>query len=29
VKDLEPFLFTPEDSKRLLSFYDFLKGYNF
>jgi len=29
VKDLEPFLFTPEDSKRLLSFYDFLKDYNF
>lgn len=29
VKDLEPFLFTPEDSKRVLSFHDFLKGYSF
>ncbi len=28
-KDLEPFLFTPEDSKRVLSFHDFLKGHNF
>lgn len=29
VKDLEPFLYTSEDSKRVLYFYDFLKEYKF
>jgi len=29
VKDIEPFLFNPGNSKRILYFYDFIKEYNF
>lgn len=29
MKDIEPFLFNPEDSKRVLSFNDFIKGFDF